>query len=290
MIFLVLAWTLRFAPRGASLEPDRQAGIALVHQGSDGREYHSGSQAARPQADVSPSLQDALPSAEQLPIQLPGADSSSMPAAGPVTVAAAGQGAGAATVGGGRGGPEGSTQLSVFGVTGTGSKFVFVFDRSGSMEGYAGRPLAAAKSELIRSLEALDSIHQFQIIFYNENPSIFTPDGGTPRLIWGDEQGKRLAARFVRGITAGGGTHHMEALKLALRMRPDVIFFLTDADEPRLTTRDLAELRRQNRSTVIHTIEFGVGNQNASDNFLVRLAQQSAGQHAYVDVSRLAGP
>ena len=63
----------------------------------------------------------------------------------------------------------------VFGVQGEGQKFVYVFDRSGSMDGHGGAPLAAAKSELIASLDDLGDTHQFQIIFYNEHPHIFTP-------------------------------------------------------------------------------------------------------------------
>ena len=64
----------------------------------------------------------------------------------------------------------GTTSTGVFGVEGEGSKFVYVFDRSGSMQGFQGRPLAAAKRELITSLESLESVHQFQVIFYNERP------------------------------------------------------------------------------------------------------------------------
>ncbi len=44
--------------------------------------------------------------------------------------------------GGGKiGGNEAHT--SVFGAEGTGSKFVYVFDRSASMDGYQGRPLSS---------------------------------------------------------------------------------------------------------------------------------------------------
>src|SRR5262245_17102357 len=58
-------------------------------------------------------------------------------------------------------------ETQVFGVTGRGRKFVYVFDRSLSMQ---GAPLAAAKRELIASLGRLEDGQQFQIIFYNEKP------------------------------------------------------------------------------------------------------------------------
>ena len=46
---------------------------------------------------------------------------------------------------------------------------------------------------------------------------------------------------------------------MALRMSPDVIFFLTDADEPRMTSEQLAHVAQINPGTSINTIEFGYG-------------------------------
>jgi hypothetical protein len=80
----------------------------------------------------------------------------------------------------------------------------------------------------------------------------------------------------------------MAALRLALGMKPDVLFYLTDADEPTLSRFELEQLRRINSAaTAIHTIEFGYGPASGRDNFLKRLARQNAGRHAYVDISRL---
>jgi hypothetical protein len=176
-------------------------------------------------------------------------------------------------------------ETQVFGVRGKGQRFVYVFDRSASME---GRPLEAAKRELIGSLRRLKSIHQFQIIFYNQQPQVMPLfRGRSPQMAFGDEQGQRLAALFVGGIFADGGTDHIQALNLALGMKPDVIFFLTDANEPRLSADDLREIRRRNPSATINTIEFGVGPPIGSYNFLQQLAAENRGQHAYVDVTRL---
>ena len=54
-------------------------------------------------------------------------------------------------------------------------KFVYVFDRSSSME---GAPLATAKQQLIQSLESLSSVHQFHIIFFNQQMRNFDLSGG----------------------------------------------------------------------------------------------------------------
>jgi hypothetical protein len=155
------------------------------------------------------------------------------------------------------------------------------------MDGHGGAPLVTAKNELIASLGDLGQTHQFQIIFYNETPRVFNPTGREGRLVFGNEQNKNLARRFVRSITASGATRHLEALELALRMSPDVIFFLTDADEPRMTPADLAHIAQMNRGATINAIEFGYGPQINSENFLAKLARQNGGKHVYVDVSQL---
>jgi hypothetical protein len=74
---------------------------------------------------------------------------------------------------------------------------------------------------------------------------------------------------------------------LAIRLNPDVIFFLTDADEPRLNSQQLQRIARRAGGITINAIEFGYGPQADANNFLVRLARQNGGQHAYVDISRL---
>jgi len=66
-----------------------------------------------------------------------------------------------------------------------------------------------------------------------------------------------------------------------------VIFFLTDADEPRMTAGQLAHVVRTNQGASINAIEFGYGPQTDADNFLVKLARQNGGRHVYVDVSQL---
>jgi hypothetical protein len=185
---------------------------------------------------------------------------------------------------------HGYARTGVFGVESQGFKFVYVFDRSGSMGGHGGAPLAAAQSQLIASLQKLGQTHQFQIIFYNERPYVFNPSGVAGRLVFGTDTNKYQAERFIESITADGATEHEDALTMALRMAPDVIFFLTDADEPRLTPRQLAHIARINKGTIINAIEFGFGVQDQTENFLVRLARENGGKHVYVDISTLPRP
>ncbi|MFI4875998.1 MAG: hypothetical protein ACIALR_11690 [Blastopirellula sp. JB062] len=289
-LIVVLAITIRSAPRGAAPQPSRSGGIVLAER-SDGRtDYVDGDQndTAEAAAAAETAMSDSLPEAEQPPLDLEGF----LPSGDGGDIGGGAMsglpGASGLTGGGGssKSGIDGAGTTRVFGIEGTGSKFVYVFDRSGSMGNSAGRPLAAAKSELLASLRDLDKLHQFQIIFYNEEPRIFNPTGGTPRLIFADEQGKALAQQFVGSIISSGGTQHLKAIDTALAMNADVIFFLTDADGAP-TEEEMADIRRRNRSAVINTIEFGIGPWDRRRNFLVRLAEENGGQHVYIDTSKL---
>ncbi|MBX3414853.1 MAG: hypothetical protein KF708_19370 [Pirellulales bacterium] len=185
---------------------------------------------------------------------------------------------------------DGSARTGIFGAEGEGFKFVYVFDRSGSMGGSGRSALNAAKAELLASLEDLGELHQFQIIFYNQEPTIFPLAGQEGRLVFANQANKLRAERFIQQITADGATAHEDALKAALALRPDVIFFLTDADEPSLSPTQMKRIEKLNGGrTVIHVVEFGMGPYLGIENFLVRLARENRGEHAYVDISKL-GP
>jgi hypothetical protein len=185
-------------------------------------------------------------------------------------------------------GPPGDGQASVrvFGVEGKGSRFVYVFDRSSSME---GAPLATAKQQLIQSLASLSNLHQFHIIFFNQQIRNFDLSGGGRRIAFATDRNKKLAERFVGGITADGGTDRLPALRAAVQMNPDVIFFLTDADEP-MSRSELEEITELNRRSgvMISTIEFGRGPAKQAKNFLTELARLTGGQYGYVDTTKLA--
>jgi hypothetical protein len=182
---------------------------------------------------------------------------------------------------------EHRTRTAVFGVAGEGSKFVYVFDRSASTGGPPHNTLAAAKAQLLASLDGLGPRHQFQIVFYNQTPAVFTPSQRSWGLCFATPQNKLLARKFVGSITPDGSTNHAEALRVAIGLRPDVIFLFTDGDPPQLSAVQLEAVRRTAGGTSINAIEFGAGPPTASDNFLMQLARQNGGLYGYLDVSRL---
>ena len=181
---------------------------------------------------------------------------------------------------------QGDTEVQLFGRKGRGTKFMFVFDRSGSME---GAPLRRAKEELIRSFDALDSLHQFNIIFYNHEFEMWRSGGGR-KLVFATPAEKKNAERFIDSITAVGGTGHYKPLMEAIRHRPDVIFFLTDGDaKDDLKPHELAAIDRENsfgKGVQINVIHFGSGGLTDSESrFLRQLAEQNYGEYEYINVS-----
>jgi hypothetical protein len=297
---LGLIWTQ--TSRGTGALKDRPVGIALVHRLPDRDRYQEVTEVVEQQNDItneseksSASSSAAPPADLSLPLDLAGVLESMQSTPSPVSgdgLSGQSELAGDAFSQGTGVRPQGESSDAttiVFGVSGSGSRFVYVFDRSDSMNGFGGKPLRAAKSELIRSLRTLTDRQSFQLIFYNDKPKAFQLTGVPDQLFSGDEAYVSLAENYIRSIAAFGGTEHESALKMALRMAPDVIFFLTDARIPRLSTGELREIRNlaDASGATIHTIEFGAEPSAPADTFLRDLASQNRGQYQYVDIRSL---
>jgi hypothetical protein len=177
----------------------------------------------------------------------------------------------------------GESRTGIFGLEASGNRFVYVFDRSASMGEPGGRPLERAKAELLASIEALGESRQFHVIFYNDRLTVFAPSGNRGRPVFADDDTKRGVRRFVEEIGADGGTRHYEAVSAALKLAPDAIFVLTDADEKDDLAED--EVRRLTRSlgrARIMVVQFGGGEDRRSPR-LARLAAESGGAYKVVE-------
>jgi hypothetical protein len=165
----------------------------------------------------------------------------------------------------------------LFDIEAEGAKFVFVFDRSASMSIARGKPMAAAKRELIASLAPLERVHQFYLIFYNQAASAFQPGAEAGKLIFATESNKQAAEKYINGIQPEGATDHYLALSLALKMRPDVIFLLTDGDaKDDISEAELAPNRQAKRDS----------DQNPRDPIHVRFCHGTESPHARQRQSR----
>lgn len=305
LLLLVASFGLRSCTgpgqRGEADADWKTVGLVTRLNDSDGESSEASDQSSENATVDSPALDSSdLPAADLAasdmpPFELPGLPVADLP---PVVGPGAGvpqfsSSAAAGTTSGGVGdlpaAPSGSArgEDGFFGLRDEGATFVYVIDSSGSMADPDGRPMAAAKAELMGSLESLDPEQQFQIIFYSEHPQIMRLPGQAPqKLYWASDINRTLARQFIAVIRPDAGTDHMRALRAALEIQPDAIFFLTDADDPAMTAKDLDEIRRTNRGgTRIHAVEFGKGSKLKHSTALERLAHQNNGGYEYRDVT-----
>ena len=303
LVLFVIAAVFAYIPNGTGGDRDGPIDTAIIYEmtaavdvsGDQFQEEESGGGAiGGGDESVAASAVANLPGADSSPIDnasllvglLPSANA---PAGGEGNASGGlGLGNGGSQLGSGGGSPKVKTKI--FGIEGEGRRFVYVFDRSDSMNGYSGRPFSAAKAELRKSLESLSEGHEFQVIFYNDAPVAFGGlESNGPRWMLGSEANKRNANAFVRDIPATGGTQHLRALRMALTLNPDVVFFLTDADKPALRERDIDDLQnRASRSNAtIHSIQFGEGPNQSNGNWIQKLAEGTSGKYRYINVSQL---
>ncbi len=174
---------------------------------------------------------------------------------------------------------------SFFNIEDKGRRFVYVLDRSGSMDRHGA--IFVAKEELRASIATLDATQLFQIMFYSTTVAEMRVGRDKRKLYAATEVNRTMARQFINGIEPDGGTNHMPALRAAMKYDPEVIFFLTDADEPQLSAADLNDIRKLNRGRAkIHCIEFGNGPELSVDSFPKKLARQNEGMYRYRDVTR----
>lgn len=170
-----------------------------------------------------------------------------------------------------RGGGSGGGGASFFGLEARGRKFVYVVDRSSSMH---GGKILAAKSEVVRSISGLRRNMRFYIIFYNERAEAMQSND----LVKATEQSKRRYFTWVDGVPPRGGTDPTEAMRLALSLKPDAVWLLSDGlfgDQ----CADAIRAANPGAKIQIHTIAFY---DNAGERILRRIAEENRGHYRFV--------
>jgi len=179
----------------------------------------------------------------------------------------------------GAGMPGTGTPPPLFPVPGTARSVVFVIDRSGSM-GEAGR-LALARRELAASLRRLPATTRFQVVVYNRHADVLRIAGRTDLVPVTEAHIQEALQRFDL-LAAEGSTNHREALRQALRLQPEVVFFLTDADD--MAPADVALLTQLNRrQSAIHVVELTLAHRDRDDMPMHVLARDNGGSYRAVD-------
>ncbi|HEU5117212.1 MAG TPA: VWA domain-containing protein [Isosphaeraceae bacterium] len=160
-------------------------------------------------------------------------------------------------------------QTSFFDVKAEGTFFIFVVDCSGSMDD--GARLIRAKHELRRTISRLQFPQRFLIIFYNDKAWPMPGD----LVNSADTESKNLAYRWLARVDAEGETDPRTAMNLALSLRPNAVFLLSDGDYP---TGCVESIALKNKTRIpIHCIDLAPG---AVGDDLKLIAKQSGGQYA----------
>lgn len=159
---------------------------------------------------------------------------------------------------------------------------IFVVDRSGSMNGTKMASAARACAMLINTLGPQD---RFAVQAFDNVAEWMNPFGN--RFIHSDEGGKQQGERYLRGITARGGTEMHNSLQEAIvtmksrsepRQRLPIIVMLTDGE-----VGNESPILRHVQTQLGDIRVFAIGIDTAvNDGFLNRLAALGGGTATYV--------
>ncbi|MCA9057943.1 MAG: hypothetical protein KDA85_05570 [Planctomycetaceae bacterium] len=179
----------------------------------------------------------------------------------------------------------GPGRTSFMNIVDGGSSFVYLIDASSSMQ--IGNRLELAKRQLKASLRLLQPNQQFHVIFYNEQPwPLLLRPNDDVLMTSATLTNVELACRKADSQMPFQGTHHLPALLAALQQKPNVLYFLTDGDQPQLYPQEMQLVLGNARGTTIHVIEFAEeGLRNPAANWLQQLAQKTGGQYRRYTVS-----
>ncbi|WP_425613968.1 VWA domain-containing protein [Anatilimnocola sp. NA78] len=312
-LLLMVVWLAPGRQLAIVAEPERHTDIVIYKTGDQKVEYlsdtpekdNSSASAASAAASGVLSATEALPaeSAGKLPttVQLPSTNGIGLPATGFLPgvdgVASANRnlpsGVNEAAIlaedarGRGPGEDKSGTPggLTLFGAPARGRTFAMLIDRSASMGDQGLGAIRSAASEFATQLKSLNEQQRVQLITYHAVPAQLSA-----HWLPATDQNKQKLVDHLLALPAFGSTNHTAALVAALKLRPEVIFLLTDGDDPGMDNSQLRIVREQARGrTTIHTVHFGRGSQGIgySDHFMRRLASDNNGTYVYVDVDKL---
>jgi hypothetical protein len=180
-------------------------------------------------------------------------------------------------------------EIRFAGTSGTGKKIVFVLDSTNIMGSGAATPWSFACDELAFSFKDLNNTQQFQVLFFAEEPDFLQSAQGEIRWISSDPQNKKESFDFLKKHNPSGSGNAFAALKEALTLNPDAVFFLTTQKSTPLSEAETEALKTLlgtlPKTAPIHTVEIGEGMENSGKSSFQKLADITKGQYRWVNVN-----
>ena len=163
--------------------------------------------------------------------------------------------------------------------THTAKRVVFLIDKSGSMFDFFDH----LRVHLAQVVTDMEPYQKFELIFFDEGAEAWQG-----RLVGASGGRKRAARQFMNGIRTDGRTKPDKAIRMALALKPDLMFILSDGEFDTKVVDLIAKLNK-GRKTQINTLYAHEQEGGQADN-LRRIAQENRGQYRRIGAGDLNTP
>jgi len=175
---------------------------------------------------------------------------------------------------------EDNERVRYYGIPICAKRVVFVLDTSLSMH---GQPIEAAKMALLKAVQSLPEVVQFDIVLFDSQATTWRP-----QLSPATPEAKRAAEHLVTTRELGGGTASSTALKAAFKLEPEAIYFISDGKptdfQPDMIVNAVTQLNRIHRIS-IHSVGLVTGNRGGGElrSFMYPLANRNWGTFRLIE-------
>ena len=186
------------------------------------------------------------------------------------------------TPGGGAIGPRGP----VFGHGGNAKTIIFISDGTGSMM----EKLDVLKHEISKAVDGLKPIQSFNVAFFQDQGFNSLEKAMVPAT----PNNKRKVAAYLDDVSAKGTTNPLPVIEFALKQKPNLIYFLTDAADFPDNRAVVATFKKFNadQKTKVNTILFvssedEKAKNRESEELMKQISQENGGVFRWVIMNDL---
>ncbi len=184
----------------------------------------------------------------------------------------------------GKGSGRGAAGQGIFTRSSAARKVVYVVDCSLSMNaphpptyyrtGVPATRFQRVQLELVQAVETLPEETEFSIVFFSDRAFAMP---GEAMVVASQENKVKVLKWVASSMTMSGGTDPREALSVALKMEPQVIYLLSDGSFHPVIQQDLLKLQQDRIQ--IHTIALG---ESAAETVLKQISDRNRGEFSFV--------
>ncbi|MGL6193249.1 MAG: vWA domain-containing protein, partial [Thermoguttaceae bacterium] len=181
------------------------------------------------------------------------------------------------------------SDVKFFGLTVSGTQFVYLIDCSNQMKGsVTPSPFTIVKQNLLESLNTLQDHSRYGLVFFNTKP--FSP--GNPQdvspLMQADTVNILQSRKLIGQLTASGNSDLIKAIYSVFSLEPDAIFLVCANSNARsLSSSDIIDIIKRKGHASLNVIEFGYGQKPVIPSPLEFLANQVGGKYKWENLTLL---